>query len=98
MKTVTCAVPAAAIRLAGTCAVSCVAETKVVVRFVPFQLTTEAEMKFVPCIVNVKAAPPAVAVLGEIEFRDGTGLFAWLMVNINAVETPPPGAGLLTVT
>lgn len=69
-----------------------------VVRFVPFQLTTEAEMKLVPFTVSVNAAAPAVAALGEIEVRDGTGLLTWEMVNVTALETPPPGAGLLTVT
>ena len=76
LKTVTWAAPTAAIRLAGTCAVSCVAEINVVMRFVPFQLTTEMGMKLVPFTVSANAAPPAVAVLGDIELRDGTGLFA----------------------
>jgi hypothetical protein len=98
LTTVTWTLPTAEIKLAGTCAVSCMAETKVVVRFVPFQLTSEAEMKLVPFTVSVNAAPPAVAVLGEIELTDGAGLFAWVMVKVAAVETPPPGAGLLTVT
>jgi hypothetical protein len=37
------AVPAVAIREAGTVAVSCVEETKVVARAVPFQFTVEVE-------------------------------------------------------
>jgi hypothetical protein len=41
--TVTEAVPAVAIRAAGTVAVSCVAETNVVVSAVPFQFTVEVE-------------------------------------------------------
>jgi hypothetical protein len=63
--TVTLAVPAVAIRLAGTAAVSCVALTKVVVRAVPFQFTVAPETKLVPLIVSVKAALPAVIDAGE---------------------------------
>ena len=37
------AVPAVAMREAGTVAVSCVEETKVVARAVPFQFTVEVE-------------------------------------------------------
>jgi len=67
--------PTAKIKFGGTCAVSCVEETKVVDRLLPFQTTTEAEMKLVPFTVSVNAAPPAVALLGEIELTDGAGLF-----------------------
>jgi hypothetical protein len=62
--TVTLAVPAVAIRLAGTAAVSWVALTKVVVSPAPFQFTVAPETKFVPVTVRVKAPPPAVAELG----------------------------------
>ena len=58
------AFPDAWIRLAGTSAVSCVAFTNVVVRFVPFHLTVAPETKPVPVAVMVNAAPPAVAELG----------------------------------
>ena len=47
------AVPAVAMRAAGTVAVSCVAETNVVVSAAPFQFTVEVERKFVPLTVNV---------------------------------------------
>src|SRR5665213_28772 len=46
--TVTLALPAAAIRLAGTDAVSCAALTKVVVSAEPFHCTVEPETKPVP--------------------------------------------------
>src|SRR5438046_5525152 len=52
-------------------------------------------MKFVPVAVSVNAAPPAAALLGESELSVGTGL---LIVNVCALEAPPPGVGLKTVT
>ena len=56
-------------------------------------------MKFVPLAVRVKAAAPAVTLVGEMETSVGIGLFpAEVMVNVNAFEVPPPGAGLTTVT
>ena len=51
-----------------------------------------------PVTVRVKADPPAVAEDGEMEVREGTGLFAGLMVKVTAEEVPPPGVGLKTVT
>ena len=63
--TVTEAVPAAAMSVAGICAVSWVALTKVVVRVAPFQRTTELLTKLLPFTVSVKAGPPATALLGE---------------------------------
>ena len=67
------------------------------VRADPFQFTTEPLKKPVPLTVRLKAFPPAVALLGERVVIVGTGLGA-LMVNDDAVEVPPPGAGLNTVT
>ena len=93
--TVTDAVPGLAIRAAVTVAVSCVDETNVVVSAVPFQFTVEVETKFVPVTVNVNCGPPAVAQVGLIAVVVGTGL---LMVNITALDVPPPGAGFTTVT
>ena len=58
--TLTCAVPAAAMSLAGIAAVSCVALTNVVVRAAPFHCTTEPETKLLPLTVSVNAGPPAV--------------------------------------
>lgn len=68
------AVPAAAIRDAGTVAVSCVEETKLVVRGEPFQLTVAPETKFVPFTVNVKSEPPTVAHVGSSELMVGLAL------------------------
>jgi hypothetical protein len=84
--------------VAGIAAVNWVEETKVVVRADPFHRTTEPLTKFVPLTVRVKAAPPAVAEVGEMLDTDGTGLGVALTVNVCAFEVPPPGVGLNTVT
>ncbi len=55
-------------------------------------------MKPAPLTVNVKAAPPADAFVGERVVIDGTGL---LMVNVGGKglgSTPPPGVGLKVST
>ena len=93
--TVTFAVPAAATLAAGTMAVSCVAETKVVTNGEPFQLTVEVETKLVPFTVKVNWALPAVVEVGLIDVVVGTGL---LTVNVCEFEVPPPGLGFTTVT
>jgi hypothetical protein len=77
--TVTVAVPAVAISAAVIAADSCVAFTKVVVLTVPLNLTTDVETKAVPFTVRMKAAPPAVALVGEREVAVGAGL---LMVKV----------------
>jgi hypothetical protein len=40
----------------------------------PFHRIAEPEMKLLPFAVIVKPADPATAVVGEIEFKIGTGL------------------------
>jgi hypothetical protein len=55
-------------------------------------------MKLLPLTVSVKAAPPAVADAGLRPVVAGTGFVIALIVNICALEVPPPGAGLNTVT
>jgi hypothetical protein len=94
LVTVILAVPALAMSLAGTCAVSCVALTNVVVSEAPPHLTTELEMKFAPLTVRVKAAPPTVAPVGDTEAIVGAGLF---IASDTPAEVPPPGAGFVTV-
>jgi hypothetical protein len=59
--TETAAVPAVAIRPAGTAAVNCVALTNVVASAVVFQYTAEVETNPVPFTVNGNPAPPAAA-------------------------------------
>jgi len=71
LTTVTDAVPAVAIREAGTVAVSCVDETNVVASAVPFHFTVEVEIKFVPFTVKVNCGPPAVAQVGLSELIVG---------------------------
>jgi hypothetical protein len=75
--TPTAAVPAAIIRIAGTDAVSWFALTNVVVRALPFQVTTAFELKPEPVAVSVNAAPPATPVFGEMLVSDSPG---WAMV------------------
>jgi hypothetical protein len=93
--TVTDAVPAVAMSLAGTEAVNSVPLKCFVVSPVPFHCTVEVETKFVPVTVRVNAAPPAVALAGESEVAVGDGL---LTVNVRAHDLPPPGVGFITVT
>jgi hypothetical protein len=76
------AVPGLAMREADTVAVSCVAETNVVVSAAPFQFTTEVETKFVPLTVNVNCGSPAAAQVGLSELMVGTAL----IVNVAAPE------------
>ena len=47
-----------------------------VVLSAPFHWTFELEMKLLPVTVSVNAGPPAVVEEGEMEVREGTGLFA----------------------
>ena len=60
-----------------------------------FHFTTEPLTKLVPFTVRVKPAPPAVAEVGLKPVVVGTGLF---MVKAWALEVPPPGEWLYTVT
>jgi len=95
VDTVTWAVPGVATSVAGMAALNCVAPTNVVVRADPFQLTTELLTNPLPFTVKVKAAPPTVAVDGDRELMEGTGL---LTLNAELPDVPPPGAGFDTVT
>ena len=77
--TVTVAVPAMAISATVIAAVNWVALTNVVVLAAPLNFTTDVDTKPVPFTVRVKAAPPAVALVGEREVSVGAGL---LMVKV----------------
>jgi len=81
--------PPAAISLAEIWAVSTVELLKVVVRMLPFHCTVEDEMKLLPFTVSVNAAPPAVALLGEIEVIAGMG-FGVGGGGFEEAEEPPP--------
>jgi hypothetical protein len=50
---------------------SCLLLTNDVARAAPFHATTALPLKLLPFTVKTKLAPPAVALVGEIEARDG---------------------------
>ena len=54
-------------------------------------------MKPLPLTLRVKAELPAILLDGVSETIDGTGLAA-LIVNVIALDVPPPGVGLKTDT
>jgi len=93
--TVTDAVPAFATRAAVTVAVSCVEETNVVVKAVPFQRTDEVATKLVPFTVRVNCGDPARQALGLIELVVGTGL---PIVNVSGPVPVPLALVALRVT
>jgi len=90
VTTVTEAVPVVAMRAAGTVAVSCVAETNVVVSGLPFQFTVEPETKLVPFTVNVNCGPPAVAQVGLSELTVGAALIVTTSVALVVLQGPAP--------
>src|SRR5204863_5471878 len=90
--TVTLAVPALAIRLAGTVAVTCTPLTYVVVSAVAPHCTVAPLSRLVPFTVKVNPAPPAVAEFGlRLAMVGGGGL----IVNVAGPEVPP---AVVTVT
>jgi hypothetical protein len=93
--TVTEAVPAVAIRGAGTVAVSCVAETKAVASGLPFQFTVEPEMKFVPFTVSVNCGPPAAVHVGLSEVVVGLALMVITSVALPVLQGPAPLVALM---
>jgi hypothetical protein len=93
--TVTEAVPAVAIREAGTIAVSCVEETNVVASAVPFQFTVEVETKFVPFTVNVNCGPPGVTQAGLIELMVGLALMVITSVALAVLHGLAPLLALM---
>src|SRR2546427_175709 len=97
LKTVTEAVPADAMSVAVICAVSCVPLPNVGVRGLPVHRRADELIVVRAVSVSVKAASPAVALGGEIELSVGLG-FGAVIVNVCAVDAPPPGVGLNTVT
>ena len=98
LNTVTCAVPAVPRSGAAIVDVSWVAETNVVARSAPFHRTIEPEMKFVPVTVSVNPDPPTTAAAGLSPVVAGTGLLGGAIVKVCALDVPPPGAGLNTLT
>jgi hypothetical protein len=94
-ETVIDAVPPVAIRVDGTVAVSCVAETKVVASAAPFQFTVEPETKFVPFTVNVNCGPPAAAQVGLSELIVGTALIVITSVALPVLQELAPLLALI---
>src|SRR4029077_9200441 len=89
VTTVTEAVPAVAMREAGTVAVRCV-EEPLVVSAVPFQFTVEPETKLVPFTVSVNCGPPAVAQVGLSELMVGRALIVITSVALAVLQGPAP--------
>jgi hypothetical protein len=101
LKTVTAAVPAAAMSLARIWALSVGGgiTSSVVGRSLPFHRTTELATKFEPHTDKVKACPPTGAQLGSRELIVGMGFAGVVLIaKFKAFDVPPPGAGLKTVT
>ena len=73
VKTVTAAVPSVAQSLAGIDARNCVLLTKVVVRFAPFQRTTDVDTNPLPLTVSVNAELPTGVLTGESDVSTGAG-------------------------
>lgn len=86
VRTVICAVPELATREAGTEAVTCVEFWNVLERGEPFHCTTASEPKPLPFTVSVKAALPAVTVLGLIAPMVGPTTTE----KFNAFDVTPP--------
>src|SRR6202021_615648 len=93
--TVTFTVPPVAICAAVIAAVNCVEPTNVVVAAEPLRFTVAPFTNAVPLTVSVNAAPPAAALVGERMEIVGGG---FVTVKFPAVDIPPPGVGLVTVT
>ena len=89
------AVPAVAMREAGTVAVSCVEETNVVASAVAFHFTVEVETKFVPFTVKVNCGPPAAAQIGLSELRVGAALIVITSVALPVLQGLAPLLALM---
>jgi hypothetical protein len=87
--TVTLALPAAAIRVAGIMTVSCVALTNVVGSADVFQYTEEVETNPEPFMVIGNAAPPAAADDGLKPLITGGGVAAADTVYVTGMTMAP---------
>jgi len=91
--TATEADPGVESKLEGTVALNCVADPKVVLSADPFHRTVSPLTKLLPVTVNAKVVPPATAVAGEMEIKDGVGA---VMLKPREFEVAPPGACTVT--
>ena len=87
VKTVTCAVPRAAMSSDPIDACNCVALTKVVGRLAPFQRTMEDDMNLLPVTASVNAVPPTAACEGESALAIGAGFSDGSTVRTGLVAT-----------
>jgi len=88
VNTVTEAVPAAATSPAPMAARSSEPPTYVVVRLLPFHLTTELGTKPLPFSVRVNAEPPATTTAGDRELSEGAGFRGLGAPNTGAASRP----------
>jgi len=97
LTTVTVAPPCVATSAAGTCAVNSATFTNVVASAVDPHITVDSVVKVTPIAVTVSGnvALPAVTLVGEMLLIIGTTAET---VNVSALDVPPPGAGVTTVT
>src|SRR5438270_10229328 len=94
LPTLICAVPPDARSADVIVACNCEADTKIGLRGLPLNRTTDVGTKFVPLTVVVEAGDPAVTTAGATLVIVGTG---FVTRNETALEVPPPGAGFTTV-
>ena len=88
LVTVTAKLPAMATAVAGTMAVTWVAETNVVAKAAPLKLATEPLTRFVPFMVMVKSALPATTVAGVTPVIVGTKLGTSTVKAVALVAVP----------
>jgi hypothetical protein len=86
------AVPGAAMRAAGTVALSCLSETNVVTSGLPFQYTVSPWMKSLlgPFTVSVNCGPPAPVQVGLIELIVGAVPIVITRVAVAVLQEPAP--------
>jgi hypothetical protein len=102
-RTVMVAEPAEAISVAGTAAVRCVPESRVVASSTPFHRTTEPDepvTKFVPLTPKLNAAAPTTAEAGSRELIVGVGALIvngnWSLVPDGMSRRTSPGLNTVT--
>ena len=102
LETKTVAVPRAAVSANVIAAVSCVPLTNVVGRGEPFQFTTESLVKIVPVAAFTVSVRPVGLQYGVesncVVDAESDAMARGEIVNEIAVDVPPPGAGVNTVT
>ena len=102
LETKTVAVPRAAVSAYVIAAVSCVPLTNVVGRGEPFQFTTESLVKIVPVAAfTVRVRPVGLQYGVEsncVVDAESDAMVSGEIVKEIALDVPPPGAGVNTVT